>query len=326
MHYRQLGASGLTVSAVSLGCNNFGATPVHAPTGTVYGVLDLEQTRAVVDAAFDAGVNLFDTADVYGQGGSERFLGEILKDRRHEVVIATKWGSGLEGRPQVAWGSRRYIRQAAEASLKRLNTDYIDLYQMHWPDPKTPLDETLAALDELVREGKVRYLGSSHLTGWQVADADWTARTRGVERFVSAQNHYSLLQRAAEAELLPACVRFGVGLLPYFPLENGLLTGKYRRDAAGDAAAGRMSNRQLSAELYDFLERLEAFAAERGRRLLDLAVGALAARPGVASVITGATRPDQIAANAAAADWLPTAQDLQALDVLLAGAPKDWPH
>ena len=320
MRYRQLGNSGLTVSVVSLGCNNFGDAPVTAPGGTRYGFMDLERTRAVVDAAIDIGVNLFDTADVYGQGGSERFLGEILKTRRQQVVIATKWGSGLDDRPDIAWGARRYIRQAVNASLARLQTDYIDLYQMHWPDPRTPLEETLDALDELVRDGKVRYVGSSHFSGWQVADADWLARSRGCARFISAQNHYSLLQRAADAELIPACRRFGVGLLPYFPLENGLLTGKYRRGQVA-AAGTRMAGRDVPASVFELIEALESFAQQRGHTLLELAIAALLARLEVGSVITGATRPEQIRANAAASDWQPSSGDLTDLDALLtAGA------
>jgi aryl-alcohol dehydrogenase-like predicted oxidoreductase len=322
--YRQLGSSGLTVSMVSLGCNNFGDAPINAPNGTVYGLMDLEQTRTVVNAAFDSGVTLFDTADVYGRGGSERFLGEILKDRRHEVVIATKWGSGMNDRHDIAWGSRRYIRQAVEASLRRLQTDYIDLYQMHWPDPRTPIEETLTALDELVKDGKIRYAGSSHLTGWQVADTDWLARSRGITRFISAQNHYSLLQRTAEAELIPACERFGVGLLPYFPLENGLLTGKYRRDASKPTGT-RLTGRDISPATYDLIEALAAFAEERGRTLLDIAIGALAAKPAVASVITGATKPEQIKANAAAIDWKPSSEDLARLADILSANPVS-PH
>jgi aryl-alcohol dehydrogenase-like predicted oxidoreductase len=310
---------------VSLGCNNFGGAPIVAPSGTVYGFMDLAQTRAVVDAALEAGINLFDTADVYGQGGSERLLGEILKDRRHQVVIATKWGSGLDARHDIAWGSRRYIRQAVEASLTRLRSDYIDLYQLHWPDPRTPLEETLSALTELVREGKVRYIGSSHFAGWQIADADWIARTRGHERFIAAQNHFSLLQRSAEAELLPACRRFGVGLLAYFPLENGLLTGKYRRDQT-PASGARMAGRAISAATFDLLEALETFARERGRTMLDIAIGALAARPAVASVITGATKPEQIRANAAASAWQPGTDDMMALDQLLQSHVAGVPH
>jgi aryl-alcohol dehydrogenase-like predicted oxidoreductase len=318
MEYRQLGNSGLTVSVVSLGCNNFGGTPIHAPNGTVYGLMDVEQTRRVVDAAFDAGVNFFDTADVYGQGGSETYLGQILKDRRHEVVIATKWGSGMDERRDIAWGSRRYIRQAVEASLRRLDTDFIDLYQMHWPDPRTPIAETLDALDELVREGKVRYLGSSHFTGWQVADSDWIARTGGTQRFIAAQNHYSLLERSAEAELIPACAKFGVGLLPYFPLANGLLTGKYRRDQPVPAGT-RLAGRVIDDATYDLLEALETFARERGRTMLDIAMGAIAAKISVASVITGATKPEQIRANAAASEWRPTQEDMTTLNEILSG-------
>ncbi len=316
MRYRQLGKSGLTVSIVGLGCNNFGGTAVNAESGTVYGLMDLEQTRTVVDAAFDAGVNFFDTADVYGKGGSETFLGEILKDRRHEVVLATKWGSGMDDRHDIAWGSRRYIRQACEASLRRMNTDYIDLYQMHWPDARTPIEETIAALDELVQEGKVRYIGHSHFTGWQVADTDWIAQTKGHERFISAQNHYSLLAREAEQELIPACERFGVGLLPYFPLANGLLTGKYRRDQPAPAGT-RMSGRAIDARTYDIIEALFAFSQERGITMVDVAIGSLAARDVVSSVITGATKAAQIVSNAGAAAWVPTADDMTALDAIL---------
>jgi aryl-alcohol dehydrogenase-like predicted oxidoreductase len=316
MHYRQLGKSGLTVSVVGLGCNNFGGSAVIVPGGTTYGLLDLEQTRAVVDAAFDCGINFFDTADVYGNGGSETFLGEILKDRRHEVVIGTKWGSGLDGRPEIAWGSRRYIRQACEVSLRRMKTDYIDLYQMHWPDRRTPWEETLAALDELVQEGKVRYIGHSHLTGWEVATTNWIARTENRERFICAQNHYSLLERSAEAELIPACAHYGVGLLPYFPLANGLLTGKYRRGKPAPTDA-RMSGRAIDEALYEKIEALIAFAEARGVSILDLAIGGLATKPTVASVITGATRAEQIKANAAAGLWRPSAEDAEALFALL---------
>ena len=316
MKYRQLGRSGLTVSVVGLGCNNFGGKPLHAEAGTVYGFMDLAQTRAVVDAAFEAGVTLYDTADVYGQGGSETFLGEIFKGRRHEVVLATKWGSGMDARPDIAWGSRRYVRQACEASLRRLKTDYIDLYQMHWPDPRTPLAETIDALDELVNDGKLRYTGHSHFSGWQVADGDWIARSAGRTRFISAQNHYSLLERTAEAELLPACERFGVGLLPYFPLANGLLTGKYRRGQPAPSGT-RMAGRTIDAATYDLIEALLDYAQARGRTLVDIAVGALLAKPVVASVITGATKAAQIQSNAAAATWAPSAEDLQALDAIL---------
>ena len=320
MKYRQLGESGLTVSVVGLGCNNFGGQPSRAAAGTVYGLMDLEQTRVVVDAAFEAGITLFDTADVYGQGGSETFLGKIFAGRRHEVVLATKWGAGMEARRDIAWGSRRYIRQACEASLRRLNTDYIDLYQMHWPDARTPVAETIAALDELVQEGKILYAGSSHFTGWQVADSDWIARSAHRNRLVAAQNHYSLVERSAEVELIPACTRFGVGLLPYFPLANGLLTGKYRRGQPAPADT-RMAGRPVNDAMYDLIERLVAFADARNRSLVDIAIGALIANPVVASVIAGATKREQIVANAAASNWIPGAEDLVELAAITAPVP-----
>lgn len=310
MNYTRLGDSGLVVSVVGLGCNNFGRR------------LDLDATRAVVDAAFDAGITFFDTADVYGE--SETFLGEALQGRRDDVVLATKFGNSLGGALGPDWdarGSRRYVRKAVERSLRRLRTDHLDLYQLHGPDPATPIEETLAALTELVREGKVRYVGSSNLSAWQVADADWTARTSGLERFVSAQNHYNLLHREAEAELLPACERYGVGLLPYYPLANGMLTGKYRRGEAVES--GRLAEARYSSYLsdrnFDAVEALAAFARERGIGVLDVAIGGLAARPAVASVIAGATRPEQVRANGAAAAWRPDADDLARLDAILAG-------
>ena len=307
MRYRQLGRSGLTVSVVGLGGNNFGRR------------LDLEGTRAVVDAALDAGVTLLDTADVYGnRGGSETLLGEVLKGRRDEVVLATKFGSNMGGPQEEARGSRRYVRRAVEASLRRLRTDSIDLYQQHQPDPKTPLEETVAALDELVREGKVRYAGSSNYASWQVAEAEWVARSQHRARLISAQNHYSLLERDAEVDLVPACLHYGVGLLPYFPLANGLLTGKYKRGQPlpeGTRLAGR--GELFTDELFDRLEALEKYAAERGRSMLEVAIGGLAAQPAVASVIAGAMTPDQVRANATAGDWHPTPDDLKALDAIL---------
>jgi aryl-alcohol dehydrogenase-like predicted oxidoreductase len=291
MRHRQLGRSGLTVSVVGLGGNNFGRR------------LDLEQTRAVVDTALDSGINLIDTANSYGdRGGSETFLGEVLKGRRDDVVLATKFGSDMGEGPGVARASRWYIRRAVDQSLRRLQTDRIDLYQLHLPDGITPIAETLAALDDLVQEGKVLYTGSSNFAGWQVVDAEWMARTTGTERFISAQNHYSLLARAAEAELLPACEAVGVGVLPYFPLANGLLTGKYRRGQERPAGT-RMDGREISAKQWDRIERLAAFAEERGHTLLELAIGGLLARPSVGSVIAGATSPEQVKANVAAADW-----------------------
>jgi aryl-alcohol dehydrogenase-like predicted oxidoreductase len=292
MRYRQLGESGLTVSVIGLGGNNFG------------GRIGLDETRGVVDAAIDCGVTLVDTADIYGnRGGSEELLGQVLADRREQVVLATKFGMDM-GDGTVARGSRKYIRRAVEASLHRLRTDYIDLYQYHAPDGITPLEETLATLDALVKEGKVRYIGSSNFAGWQISDADWIARTQHQTRFVSAQNHYSLLQRDAEREVIPSCVNRGVGVLPYFPLANGLLTGKYRRGQVphrGTRLAGRES--ELTDDVFDKLEALERFGEKHGRSLLDVAVAGLAAMPAVASVIAGATKPEQIRANATAGEW-----------------------
>jgi aryl-alcohol dehydrogenase-like predicted oxidoreductase len=307
MRYRPLGRSGLVVSVVGLGCNNFGSR------------CDLPQTRAVVEAALDAGITLFDTADVYGnRGDSEEFLGRILERNRAEVVLATKFGGDMEGKNGPEWGargSRRYVRRALEASLRRLRTDWIDLYQYHFPDGVTPIAETLGALDELVAEGKVRYVGSSNFAAWQVVEAEWTAHERGLERFVSAQNRYSVVRRDVEAELSPACERHGIGIVPYFPLESGLLTGKYRRGEPppeGTRLHGRAE--ALSDEAFDRVEALERFAAERGRTLLEVAIGGLAARPAVGSVIAGATKPEQVHGNAVAGDWVPTQEDLEALN------------
>lgn len=314
MTYRRLGDSGLVVSAVGIGCNNFGSR------------IDLDGTRAVVEAALDSGINFFDTADIYGAspGSSEELLGQVLKGRRDDVVIATKFGMDMDGRngpDHGARGARRYIMRAVEASLRRLQTDHIDLYQMHEPDPGTPIDETLAALDDLVTVGKVRYLGNSNFGGWQIADADWIASSRGRTRFISAQNHYSLIERGVEAEVIPACERFGLGLLPFFPLANGLLTGKYKRGESAPsgsrlAAGGRYAARLAAAE-WDTIEALEAYAAERGLSLLQVAIGGLAAQPAVTSVIAGATKPDQVRANAAAGSWSPDADDLAALRAVL---------
>ncbi len=313
MTYRRLGDSGLVVSVVGIGCNNFGRK------------LDLDGTRAVVDAALDAGINFFDTADIYGEphGASEETLGAALKGRRDEIVLATKFGMNMHGRNGNdfgARGSRRYIVRAAEASLRRLETDYIDLYQMHESDPATPIDETLAALDDLVRAGKVRYLGNSNFAGWQIADADWTARAAGQTPFISAQNQYSLLEREVETEVVPVCEHFGLGLLPFFPLNSGLLSGKYRRGEA-PAKGTRLSlpryQRWLDGADWDKIEALTAYGAERGHTLLEVAIAGLAARPAVTSVIAGATTPDQVRANAAAGEWALSAEDVAALDAVL---------
>jgi aryl-alcohol dehydrogenase-like predicted oxidoreductase len=311
MRYRPLGDSGLVVSVTGLGCNNFGRR------------LDLDATRAVVNAALEAGVTLLDTSDTYGNGGgSEELLGEVLAGRRDEVVLATKFGHqdfdmGY-GPAAGAKGGRAYIRRAVERSLRRLRTDYLDLYQIHTPDPVTPVAETLAALGELVAEGKVRYLGNSNFTGWQIADAAHVARAAGAVPFISAQNHWSLLERGAEAEVVPAARHFGLGVLPYFPLANGLLTGKVRKGQApppGSRLAGRPG--YLTEAKLDRVEALISWAAERGLTVLEVAVGALAAQPGCTSVIAGATSPEQVKANAVAADWIPSAADLAELDQIV---------
>jgi len=312
VRFRQLGRSGLTVSVVGLGCNNIGRT------------LDVAATRKLVDAAIDAGVTLFDTADTYGayRGQSEEILGEVLDGRRDGIVLATKFGMDMRGANGPDWGargSRRYVRIAVEASLRRLRTNHIDLYQYHEPDGVTPVEETLAALDELVAEGKVRYVGSSNFRAWQVAQADHVARETGATRFVGAQNEYSLLDRRVEADLVPACLEYGVGVLPFFPLANGLLTGKYSRSERprpGTRIADRKPQLYETAP-WDILERLERYAAERGRTLLEVAIGGLAAQPGVASVIAGATSEEQVRANARAGKWEPTEADLDALDEIV---------
>lgn len=311
MRYQTLGTSGLLVSVVGLGCNNFG------------GRLDETRTRAVVDAALDAGVTFFDTADIYGDGGgSESCLGEALAGRRDQVVLATKFGhQGYDmgyGPAAGAKGGRGYIRRAVEESLRRLRTDHIDLYQLHTPDPVTPIAETLAALSELVAEGKVRYIGHSNLTGWQIAEAAHTARELGAVPFISAQNHWSLLERAVEEEVVPASRHYGLGVLPYFPLANGLLTGKVRR-ATGIPAGSRLATREhwVTDERLDKVEALAAWGEKNGRSLLEIGIAALAGQPGCASVIAGATSAEQIRANAAAADWVPTGAELAEIDEVL---------
>ena len=299
---RRLGTDGPEVSVVGLGCNNFGMR------------VDLEGTRAVVDAALAAGVTLFDTADIYGnKGGSETFLGEALEGRRTDVVLATKFGGDM-GDGTKARGSREYIRRAIEGSLQRLRTDYVDLYQYHTPDHVTPFAETFGALDELVREGKVRYVGHSNLDAAQVEEVDTLARERGWARPVSAQNQYSLLRREAEEDLLPVCERLGLGVLPYFPLASGLLTGKYRRNEERPEGT-RLSGRDevFTDETFDRLEALDHYAEERGVTMLQVAIAGLLAQPAVSSVIAGATKPEQVRANVAAAGWEPTPEDVAAL-------------
>src|SRR3984885_12366040 len=292
MRYGTLGDSGLLVSVVGLGCNNFG------------GRLDVEQTRAVVDAAIDEGITLFDTAETYGgAGASELALGEVLQGRRDKVVLATKFGHRSSdmgyGPGAGAKGSRNYIKIAVEKSLTRLKTDYIDLYQLHTPDPVTPIEETLAALDDLVTEGKVRYIGHSNFTGWQIADAAHSALSAGRTPFISAQNHWSLLERGVEREVVPAARHFGVGVLPFFPL-------------AEPRRAGYVTDAKL-----DKVEALIEWGKQQGVSLLEIAIGALAAQPGCSSVIAGATSPEQVKANAAAGRWEPTAEQLVAIDTIV---------
>lgn len=309
MKVRRLGNSGLKVSVVGLGCNNFGMR------------IDAAQTQAVVDAAIDAGVTLFDTADIYGGTKSEEFLGKALGKRRRDIVLATKFGMPVGQDPRKRGGSRRWIMQAVEDSLRRLGTDYIDLYQHHQPDPDTPVDETLRALDDLVTQGKVRYLGNSNYTGWQIADADWTAA--GQSRFVSAQNLYSLLERDVEREVLPACEHFGLGFLPFFPLASGLLSGKYRRGEPPPAgtrlqAWGARGEAAMTDANFDRVEALEAWAKERGHTILELAFAWLLGHEVVSSVIAGATTPEQVKTNAATAAWRLTPEEVDEVTKLVA--------
>lgn len=312
--HRRLGSSGLVVSAVGLGCNNLGRPGTASESQ--------EGTDRVVGAALDAGITLFDVADTYGAepGLSEERLGAALRGRRDEVVVATKFGMdmrGVNGPDFGARGGRRYIVTAVEASLRRLGTDRIDLYQFHTPDPATPIDETLSALDDLVRAGKVRYVGHSNRAGWQIAEAEHVARELGTERFISSQSHYNLVDRRAELEVVPACRAYGLGLLPYFPLANGLLTGKY---AGGTAPEGsrltRTRQHLLETAASPQLQRFGDFARARDVSEVTVAIGWLLAQDPVASVIAGATRPEQVTANAAASSWVPTPQDLTELDDL----------
>ena len=304
MELRNLGNSGLQLPVVGLGTNNFG------------GRIDKQQSAAVVAKALELGVNFFDTADVYGnRGGSEEALGEALKGHRHEAIIGTKFASPMGEGPYLNGASRRYIMQAVDASLRRLGTDYIDLYQVHFPDQRTPIEETLRTLDDVVRAGKVRYIGCSNFTGWQIADASWTARTDRLTPFVSAQNQYSLLERRPEREVLPACKRFGLGLLPFFPLASGFLTGKYRQgeplpEGTRLANAGPMANRVLTEENFGALGKLESFAQQRGKTILDLAMGWLASNEQVTSIIAGATRPEQVEQNVRSSEWRLTKEEM----------------
>jgi len=316
VEYRNLGKSGLQVSAVGLGCNNFG------------GRVDAEGTGAVVNKCIDAGITFFDTADAYSQGRSEEYLGAALKPHRRNVVIATKSFLPMGEGPYWSGASRKYLMDALDACLRRLDTDYIDLYQMHRWDDRTPIEETLRALDDMVRSGKVRYVGCSNVSGWQVVEAAWTARTEHLTPFVSAQNQYNLLERGPQAELIPACEKYGLGLLPYFPLASGFLTGKYRPGQPApegtrlaNAAFARFTGNILSEHNFDVLLKLEDFAKARGHTMLELAMSWLASQPVVASVIAGATRPEQVEENARSADWRLTAEEMKEIDDIMGLTP-----
>ena len=305
MIFRNLGRSGLKVSAVGLGCNNFGMR------------CDAAETRAVVDKALELGVTLFDTADIYSKGQSEELLGKSLGALRKDVVVATKCGIPMGEGEYMRGASRRYIRHAVEASLRRLGTDWIDLYQIHFPDPSTPLDETVSALDDLIRDGKIRYAGCSNYAGWQLVESLWIAKTRNYEPFVSAQNHYSLLERSVEDDLIPAAEANGVGVLPYFPLASGLLTGKYERGKTPSKDVRLGGDSQFFKGLltdanFDKVEALTRFAEEHGKTLLELAFGWLLAQVSVSSVIAGATKPEQVVANVKAGEWAMSAEDAKA--------------
>jgi aryl-alcohol dehydrogenase-like predicted oxidoreductase len=308
METRRLGTQGLEVSALGLGCMGM---------SEFYGTTDEGEAIATIHRALELGIDFLDTADMYGSGANEQLVGKAIADRRDRVVLATKFGKPMDENPHESRGSREYIRWAVEGSLRRLRTDTIDLYQMHEPDERTPIEETLGALDELVQEGKVRFIGSSNYDARQIEDAERTARDRGLTRFVAAQNRYSFVKREAEDELLPTCERLGIGMLPYFPLESGLLTGKYRRGEAAPEGT-RLASRPdwLTDEAFDRVDALQRFADERGIGLLDVAIGGLAEMPAIASVIAGATRPEQVRANAAAGEWQPSPDDVAALTAL----------
>ncbi|HVM80777.1 MAG TPA: aldo/keto reductase [Stellaceae bacterium] len=310
MEIRNLGRSGLRVSLVGLGCNNFG------------GRIDLETSRKVIHKALDLGITLFDTADVYGEmGGSETVMGQILGDRRKDIVLASKFAMPMNKEQTLQGASRGYIVSAVEASLRRLKTDWLDLYQLHRPDSLTPIEETLRTLDDLVRQGKVRYIGCSNLPGWQVVEAQWTAKHLSLNSFVSCQDEYSLVVREIERELVPAMQKYELGLLPFFPLASGLLTGKYKRNAPMPAGTRltniqRLADRFLTEDNWRIAERLGDFAASRGRTLLELAFGWLAGRPQVASIIAGATKPEQLEQNAKAVGWKLGAEEMAEIDRL----------
>ena len=302
MKTRSLGAEGPEVSVVGLGTNNFGAR------------IDYEQSKAVLEEAIEQGITLLDTADIYSQGTSEEFIGRALEGRRDAVFIATKFGKPMDANPSESRGSRGYIRWAVEGSLQRLRTDVIDVYQMHEPDPSTPIEDTLGALDELVREGKVRWIGSSNFSAVQIEEADTIARNRGWARFVSAQNEYSFVERDAEGDALPTCDSLGIGMLPYFPLASGLLTGKH--ELRKTPKEGRLAGRDVPAERWAKVEAVQRYADERNVTILDVAIGGLLAMPAIVSVIAGATKPEQVRANVKAGSWEPNQSDVEALRAL----------
>lgn len=312
MEQRNLGNSGLLVSVVGIGCNNFG------------GRTDAETSAQVIHKALDMGVTLFDTSDTYGnRGGSETILGNVLGSHRQNIVLASKFGWAMDDIGQKKGASRRYILKAVHDSLKRLKTDYLDLYQLHRPDPLTPIEETLRTLNDLIRMGMVRYIGCSNLPAWQVADAYWTAKSLGLEGFVSSQDEYNLLNREVERELIPALKHFGMGLLPYFPLASGMLTGKYRRDQALPEGARLTKSQALADQFFtdknwEIVDRLQNYADAKGRSMLELAMGWMASQPQVASVIAGATKPEQVESNVKAVNWRLSAQELAEVAQLLA--------
>jgi len=309
MTLRNLGKSGLRVSLVGLGCNNFGQR------------MDLESSTKVIHKALDAGITLFDTADVYGgRGGSETVLGQVLGDRRKDIVLASKFGMAMDDGERKG-GSRRYIMSALDASLKRLKTDWLDLYQIHRHDPLTPIEETLRTLDDIVRAGKVRYIGCSNFTAAQMVEAQLTARHLNLNAFISAQDEYSLLKRTLDRENLPMMERYGLGLLPYFPLASGLLTGKHKRGAA--ASGTRLATQTFAGMFmtdanFDIVEKLEAFVQARGHTMLELAMGWLASKPYIPSVIAGATSPEQVRQNAEAIGWRLSPDEMAAADAIAA--------
>ena len=322
MEYRNLGQSGLKVSAVGLGCNNFGM------------ILDASATKPVVHKALDLGITLFDTADQYGAGQSEEYLGKALGAKRKDIVLATKFGNPMgDSLAEEGGASRHYIMHAVEASLRRLKTDYIDLYQIHRPDPETSLEETARAMDDLVQQGKVRYIGHSNFAAWQAVDAAWITLVNGLTPFISAQNRYSLLSRAAEAELIPACEAHGLGLLPYFPLESGLLTGKYQRGKkprkgtrwAAWANRPAMANRFFGEDRLAQVDDIEKLCSKYGHSLLEMAVGWLLDKPCVSSVIAGATKPQQLIVNVKAAAWRPTSEEAKEMDAVSPPPPAGLP-